>query len=401
MLKADTVLQRVPELFMELESANLIRVHHDQRVWEFGQHALGLLDIFYTPTSITECMRRLAPRLKGRRATEETLTTLSMMVSAGILTGESPSGFTDLMFPTGGYGLAHLNIRILEDPIRKATFIRAINETVTPDDVVLDLGTGSGILAIAAAKAGARHVYAVEPARSGDLAAEVAKANGVADRISFIKGWSSTTELPELATVLTTDIVGNDALDMVIWESVQDARKRLLTPDARLIPTSFKTYLYLVDMPEEIAGQQRILPQQIKRWQHRYGIDFSPMLDADRGRIAGFYERPETVQQWRDMSAPQALSQIDLHEDARVFEGDTTLVASRQGTVSGVVLYFEAQMSPGVSMSTSPRDGDELSHWFTACWALNTEIEVVPGDEIRLRYRYEGDGRASLALQDD
>ncbi|WP_433248775.1 50S ribosomal protein L11 methyltransferase [Streptosporangium sp. CA-135522] len=401
MLKADTSLQRVPELFMELESANLVRIHHDRRVWEFGQHTLALLDAFYAPTSIAECLQRLGPRLKSRRAMEEALTTLSMLVSAGILTEESPTGFTDLMFPTGGYGLAHLNIRILEDPVRKATFIRAINEVVTPDDVVLDLGTGSGILAVAAAKAGARHVYAVEPARSGDLAAEIAKANGVADRISFVKGWSSTTELPEPATVLTTDIVGNDALDMVIWESVQDARKRLLAPDARLIPSSFETYLYLVDMPEKAVGQQRILPQQIKRWQSRYGIDFSPMLDADRGRVAGFYERPETVQQWRRMSLPQTLSRIDLRQDARVFEGEVTLTASRHGTVSGAVLYFEAQMSPGVSMSTAPWDGDELSHWFTACWALESEIEVVPGDDIRLRYRYEGDGRASLALAGD
>ncbi|MEV4457148.1 50S ribosomal protein L11 methyltransferase [Microbispora sp. NPDC049633] len=401
MLKADTLLQRVPELYMELESANLVRVHHDQRVWEFGQHALGLLDVFHAPTSVAECMRRLGPRLKGRRAVEETLTTLSMMVSAGILTEDPPKGYTPLMFPTGGYGLAHLNIRILEDPVRKATFIRAINEVVTPDDVVLDLGSGSGILAIASAKAGARHVYAIEPARSGDLAAEVAKANGVADRMTFVKGWSSTTELPEPATVLTTDIVGNEALDMVIWESVQDARERLLTPDARLIPSSFDTYLYLVNMPESIVGQQRILPRQIERWQSRYGIDFSPMLRADRERVAGFYERPETVRQWQRMSDPHPLSRIDLREDARVFEGDVTLTASQRGTVSGAVLYFEARMSPSVSMSTAPWHGDERSHWFTACWALSSEIEVVPGDQIRLRYRYDGDGRANLTLVND
>jgi predicted RNA methylase len=51
---------------------------------------------------------------------------------------------------------------MLEDRVRTSRFIDANRRTVQPDDVVVDLGTGSGVLAVAAAQAGAKHVYAIE-----------------------------------------------------------------------------------------------------------------------------------------------------------------------------------------------------------------------------------------------
>ncbi len=395
---SSTVLRRVPELLVEVDSAHQVRIHHDRRIFEFGQHAMSLLDVFYEPRSVAEGIQRLRPRLTGHRAVEELIGTLTAMVNSGILTTDAPDGYTDLMFPIGGYGLAYLNIAILEDPLRKNLFIKAIEETVTPDDVVLDLGTGSGILAIAAARAGARHVYALEPARSGDLAAKVIAHNGYADRVTMIRGWSTTTELPERATVLTTDIVGNDCLDMVIWENLQDARRRLLTPDARLIPDSFESYVYLAAMPEDMRARHRVLPEHISRWQDRFGIDFSPMLEEDLKRVAGFYERPERVREWEPLSEPVPLYNLSLHGDVRKFSNTVTVPVSRPGVVNAAIVFFKGRIGPTTYLSTAPWDGGDRSHWFTAGWAFAEGHHVRPGDELTLTYHYEGDGRARIAL---
>jgi predicted RNA methylase len=63
--------------------------------------------------------------------------------------------------------------------------------------VVVDVGTGSGILAWFAVKAGARKVYAIEASDMADKAAVLLKANGLEDRITVIKKTVETVELPE------------------------------------------------------------------------------------------------------------------------------------------------------------------------------------------------------------
>ena len=63
--------------------------------------------------------------------------------------------------------------------------------------VVLDVGTGSGILAIWSAQAGARKVFAVEATNMAEHARELARANGVADIVEVIQGTVEDVELPE------------------------------------------------------------------------------------------------------------------------------------------------------------------------------------------------------------
>src|SRR5690242_16313428 len=113
----------------------------------------------------------------------------------------------------------------------------AIRRVVGPDDVVLDVGTGTGILAFFACDAGARRVYAVERQHSADAAAMLARQFGYADRITVLHRRSTDVELPERATVLTTETIGPLVFNEGILEIVVDARRRLLTPDARMIPS--------------------------------------------------------------------------------------------------------------------------------------------------------------------
>lgn len=67
--------------------------------------------------------------------------------------------------------------------------LRAIDRFIQPDDRVLDVGTGSGILAIAAAQLGARTVVAVDVDEMAvDSARENVARNGVAHRVRVYQG---------------------------------------------------------------------------------------------------------------------------------------------------------------------------------------------------------------------
>jgi 16S rRNA G966 N2-methylase RsmD len=69
------------------------------------------------------------------------------------------------------YGDLELQRRMVADRPRTDAFAAAIREVVRPTDVVLDVGTGTGILAMLAARAGARKVYAVDQSDIADAAA--------------------------------------------------------------------------------------------------------------------------------------------------------------------------------------------------------------------------------------
>lgn len=65
------------------------------------------------------------------------------------------------------------------------------------EKTVLDVGTGSGILAIWAAQAGARKVYAVEATKMSEHARALVKANDVQHVVEVIEGSMEDLTLPE------------------------------------------------------------------------------------------------------------------------------------------------------------------------------------------------------------
>lgn len=77
----------------------------------------------------------------------------------------------------GSYSKFGIHEEMLKDTVRTRAYQRAIEEN--PDDfkdkIVLDIGCGTGILSIFAARAGAKHVYAVENADIAHYAREIVK----------------------------------------------------------------------------------------------------------------------------------------------------------------------------------------------------------------------------------
>ena len=82
-------------------------------------------------------------------------------------------------------------------PMSFLTYTFVLSPQTCCYQVVLDVGTGSGILAIWSAQAGARKVYAVEATDMAVHARQLVQANGVADRVEVIQGSIEEVSLPE------------------------------------------------------------------------------------------------------------------------------------------------------------------------------------------------------------
>jgi len=147
------------------------------------------------------------------------------------------------------YGIQNFG-EMLTDSTRMDAYERALRGAVRPGSVVLDIGTGTGIFALIAARLGARRVFAIEPSDAIFTAREIASANGLSDRVEFIQDLSSRASLPERADVIVSDLHGVLPHFGRHIESIADARRRHLAPGGVMIPRRDIVRATVVHAPE-------------------------------------------------------------------------------------------------------------------------------------------------------
>ena len=276
---------------------------------------------------------------------------------------------------TRGHGASTAyHSRLLADTGRMDAYHRALRALVRPGDVVLDLGCGTGVLAMLAARAGAARVHAVESMPIAELAVSLVRANGLAERVTV-----HHAELTELSPVEPVDLV------------VSDFMGRFVVDDGMLPAVAASrgwTHADTRFCPAEVA--LRVAP---------VGIGHFEPLDTYRSLVAGL-----------DLSAAEqsALAQChgaELSESALLADaatllrlvppdvdvpigGTTRFVCRRAGRLRGIAGWFDATLAPGVSLSTAP---GQPSHWGQMLFPVPVTA-VASGDTIALDMRWDGTG---------
>ena len=165
------------------------------------------------------------------------------------------------------------------DRVRTEAFERAINAVVRPGDVVLDVGAGSGILSLFAARAGAARVYAVERTSVAVLAQDLAEANGFGEVIEVIHGDLMDIELPEKVDVIVSEWLGGFGIDEGMLVPVIVARDRWLKPGGVMIPGSVTAWAGLV--------HDRYLSDTVDFLRDRpYGLDLGLLVETTVNEIS-------------------------------------------------------------------------------------------------------------------
>ena len=113
---------------------------------------------------------------------------------------------------------------MLQDLTRTGTYRHAFvsNAVDFHDKVVLDVGTGTGILAIFACQAGARKVYAVEASQSAEIARLLIEANGYSDRIEVIQAKLEDVQLPEKVDIIISEPIGFLLGKIIVYFQMED-----------------------------------------------------------------------------------------------------------------------------------------------------------------------------------
>lgn len=385
-LTPETVLQRAPSLTLELGPNANIRVGN-RRV-PAGPNILSILQTFEQPVAFGTAVKGLSEKITGAQAWMELVSTITTLYKTGILVGEG--GRKPVLGM--GWSAPMIHISMLNDRLRTEPFIRAIEAIVQPGDVVIDIGTGTGVMATAAARAGARQVYAIEASEMGRTAKDVFAANGFADRITLVPGWSSRVELPEKANVLVAEIIGNDPLEEGVMEAFADARKRFLTPDARIIPNRARVLGVPVTIDEEVLAKYAFSADATSAWKKWYGIDFDPLLSSTLNKSMVFNIQPHLARDWPQLSSPIVLADLDLRgTKPPIVNESAELTIETPGLLGGLLVYFELDVGPGERISTAPAEAGEMCSWTARVWASGTQQLARRGDRIKVHYKYRVD----------
>jgi predicted RNA methylase len=132
----------------------------------------------------------------------------------------------------------------LMDTVRTLAFKEAIEASVKPNDVVVDVGSGTGILALIAARAGAGRVCAVEFDHTlAEALRQTVRANDLADVIEVLEGDAATVPLPSEADVVVAELIETGLIDEMQVPVLNALVERgTIGKNTIVIPEAYTTY---------------------------------------------------------------------------------------------------------------------------------------------------------------
>ena len=273
------------------------------------------------------------------------------------------------MYSLAGYG------EMIADEIRTGAYARALERAVRPGSTVLDLGAGSGIMSLLACQYGARKVYAIEPNEMIEVARELARENGFADRIEFIRELSTKAKLPERVDVIVADLRGVLPLFSSHLPSLADARQRFLAEDGVMIPRRDTLWACVVESPQAVQDL-------LGAWTNgKRGLAF----DAARRYATDTWTRcrvdPENL-----LAEPQRWTEIDYAQPLPANrKGSPAFRIARSGTGHGLVLWFDTELADGIGYSNAP--GQPKLIYGMAFFPWPTHVALDDGDRVSVSLR--------------
>lgn len=385
-LSRDSLLERAPSISLELHSAGNATARVEGRAVSLGIHALSILAACTEPRRLGDLAAQA--QVAGGRDFADFMAAVLDLLRTGLLLAPGPG--TNVVPDRGSWNDPGIHVSMLNDSTRTLAFVKALRQIIKPTDVVLDIGTGTGILAVTAALAGAKRVFAIEATSMVGYAEALAEQNGVADKVTVLRGWSSRLSLEERATVLVTETIGNDPLSEHMVEIMRDAIARLLVPGATILPRLMRLFVTLVECPSELLDRLAYTSSNVAKWSSNFGLDFTSMLVLRPDNAFPASIEPKDAAQLLPLSQPVEVAALDLRAPVRVTDRTLKAEVTRPGMLHGALLSFEVELADGITVSTQPQDAKPDSHWLTTFWVEHRPRPVSQGEVIEISFSKVG-----------
>ncbi|KAG8808856.1 Protein arginine N-methyltransferase 1 [Serendipita sp. 401] len=181
-------------------------------------------------------------------------------------------------YPSYADSYAHFGIHeeMLKDKVRTLSYRNAMynSPNLFRGKTVLDVGCGTAILSMFAAKAGAKHVVGIDMSNIIDQAQKIIEANGFKNTITLVKGKLEDVELPiQQFDVIVSEWMGYFLLYESMLDTVLLARDKYLAPGGKMFPDKASIYIAAIE-------DQEYKEEKINFWDNVYGFDYSCLKEV-------------------------------------------------------------------------------------------------------------------------
>lgn len=269
---------------------------------------------------------------------------------------------------------------MLQDKTRTLAYKNAVvqNPSVFKDKVVLDVGCGSGILSMIAAKAGAKKVYAVEKSEIVTSAIANIFENGFQDKIKVLHSNVEEIDLPEKVDIIISEWMGYFLLYESMLDSVLQAAGKWLNPGGVLLPNQCKIYLCA-------SNCSQIYDKYVDYWQDVYGFKMSCMKSSVV-KEATVLDVPATSIVTNSAKVFDLQITKDSNQKQLDFKQKFALTSNADDKIRFIVGYFDVDFNlseTSINLPTCPvKKGERSTHWKQTVFFLPQPLTVKAGEII-------------------
>jgi predicted RNA methylase len=249
-----------------------------------------------------------------------------------------------VMFPNFGHYLVYNELAyqfMANDNLRKEFYNKAIEKKVK-DKIVVEIGPGSQLIwTLLCVEAGARKIYAIEENEIAyEKAKQLAEHKGVTEKIELIRGLSTEVNLPELADICVSEIIGSIGNSEGAASYLNDV-KRLMKPNGVMIPEGCITLLAPCFKPVE-TYTNNFIDEYVKLYKRNIFHKIGKEVDFTRYKIYNF---PKS----NLVASPQIFEEMWFNDEPITQHFDKVLQFSIEkssnfdGLILWINLYFDSE----------------------------------------------------------
>jgi protein arginine N-methyltransferase 7 len=265
------------------------------------------------------------------------------------------------------------HIPMMNDTIRNKAYHDALRAVITSKSNVLEIGTGSGLLSMMAARLGANSVTTCEAEKIiATIAKNIIAENELNDLIKVIDKKSTDVlvgvDLPQQADILVSEIFSSGLLGEFVLSSIEDAKRRLLKPSCKIIPASSSIMIALFggnDICKNIAVNDvcgfnlssfnNIVPKLQSIYRNDLNIE---ILSADVEAFRFDFDNP-----------------IDAKAESKILR----IPVTAPGRCLGFIQWIRLEMINDIVFENHPLVKSPASGWTHQVYRINSPVDLKLG----------------------